>query len=119
MASSRGADVEAGSRGEIPGEEEWTASVQEITAEKPYLWNYEIVYYSDETYQATPTAIIGYFSEEGPEGRGIAEIREFYCITTTPQCKTPTKEELDQAGSWDDSIVPLPETWYQNSPPTD
>ncbi len=67
-------------------------SVPTISAEKKYLWNYEVAVYTDGT-RGTPTeaTIIGVFSkdgEPGTDGKGISSISEFYLATSTNS--TPT-----------------------------
>lgn len=46
----------------------WTTSIQTITPTKKYLWNYEVVHYSNDTdYTSTPV-IIGAYGEQGIPG---------------------------------------------------
>jgi len=58
----------------------WTTSVPSATKAMPYLWNREIVTYSDGASVTTPSAIIGMFSEDG---RGIASVTEYYLASAS------------------------------------
>jgi len=112
MASSRSAGVAAGDGGEI-ADEQWTTTIQNMTANKPYLWNYEISIYTDTTSQSTNPVIIGRY---GSDGRGIAAIQEFYCISASTSCSTPTDATLNAAGSF--GGMAIPDMWYTTSPST-
>ena len=63
----------------------WTTAVQTITTEKKYLWNYEVIAYSDgSTPTTTAPAIIGVYGDKGAQGnpgKGIASITEYYLAT--------------------------------------
>ena len=64
----------------------WTTTVQSISTSKKYLWNYELVTYTDNsTYTTTPT-IIGVHGTDGTngsDGKGIKSITEYYLLSTT------------------------------------
>jgi hypothetical protein len=68
----------------------WTTTVQNVTLEKKYLWNYEVVKYSDETVASTTSpCIIGTYGDTGktgatgPAGKGIKSIIEQYYKSTS------------------------------------
>lgn len=44
------------------GTGQWKASPQFVNADYPYLWNYEVVWYSDGTYDVTTPVIIAYYT---------------------------------------------------------
>ena len=44
------------------GTGQWKASPQFVNADYPYLWNYEVVWYSDGTYDVTAPVIIAYYT---------------------------------------------------------
>lgn len=46
----------------------WTTSVQNITEQKKYLWNYEIITYTDKTTQTIDPYIIGVYGDKGLPG---------------------------------------------------
>ena len=58
----------------------WTTTVQSMTASKRYLWNYEIVTYSDGTTQSTTPHIIGTY---GDTGVGVSSITEYYLASAS------------------------------------
>lgn len=47
----------------------WSSSVQDISASRPYLYNYEIVKYSDNTTEETDVAPIGRWGADGSDGQ--------------------------------------------------
>lgn len=61
LATASGSGVSASTSG-------WTTTVQEITVSKKYLWNYEVVTYTNgSTYQSAP-CIIGAYGDKGATG---------------------------------------------------
>lgn len=46
----------------------WTTSVQNMTEQKKYLWNYEIITYTDKTTQTIDPYIIGVYGDKGIPG---------------------------------------------------
>ncbi len=86
----------------------WTNAVQHVSSAAPYLWNYEHVNYTDGTSYDTDPALIGNWSEDGDDGRGIANVVEHYLAsaldsgvttetpgwTTTVQTITPALRYL-------------------------
>ena len=61
----------------------WTTSVQTITTDKKYLWNYEIITYTNNTTSTTTPVIIGVFGNTGDAGKGIKSITEYYLATAS------------------------------------
>ena len=47
----------------------WSSSVQDISASRPYLYNYEIIKYSDNTTEETDVALIGRWGADGLDGQ--------------------------------------------------
>ena len=47
----------------------WSSSVQDISASRPYLYNYEIIKYSDDTTEETDVALIGRWGADGSDGQ--------------------------------------------------
>lgn len=45
--------------------EGWTTTVQNVSADKKYLWNYEVVTYEDGTSTSTTPCIIGAYGDQG------------------------------------------------------
>ncbi len=70
----------------------WTTAVQSVTASKKYLWNYEVVTYTDGSTAATVPCVIGAYGDRGATGakgatgatgKGIASIVEHYAVSTS------------------------------------
>lgn len=63
----------------------WTTAMQSTTTTKKYLWNYEVVAYTEGTpYTSTPV-IIGTHGEKGDTGaagRGIVSVTEYYGVSS-------------------------------------
>ena len=47
----------------------WSSSVQDISASKPYLYNYEIIRYTDGTRSETAVVLIGRWGADGQDGQ--------------------------------------------------
>lgn len=60
----------------------WTTTVQTITLDQKYLWNYEVITYTDNTTSTTTPIIIGVFGNTGATGKGIKSVTEYYLATT-------------------------------------
>jgi hypothetical protein len=112
MASSRSSGVVAGDNGET-ADEQWTTDVQIVSEDKPYLWNYETMYYTDTNSKSTDPVIMGMY---GAEGKGISAIEEFYCVTSESSCSKPTNDTLAAASAFTGTAVE--EKWYTTSPYT-
>nr|WP_296267365.1 phage tail spike protein [uncultured Merdimonas sp.] len=61
LASSSGSGVTTSTSG-------WTTTVQTITTSKKYLWNYEVIKYTDGTSTTTSPCIIGVYGNTGATG---------------------------------------------------
>lgn len=68
----------------------WTTSVQSVSASKKYLWNYEVIKYTDGTIASTTTpCIIGAYGDTGSTGatgatgNGILSIAEKYAVSSS------------------------------------
>ena len=95
----------------------WTTTVQTITATKKYLWNYEVITYSNGAKTTTAPVIIGTYGDKGDKGdqggkgetgNGVSSVAEYYLAstlssgvtvsttgwTTTVQTVTATKKYL-------------------------
>ena len=62
----------------------WTTAVQNMTSTNKYLWNYEVIAYTDGTNTTTTPTIIGVHGtngtngQNGADGKGISSITEYY-----------------------------------------
>ena len=61
----------------------WTTTIQTITNTNKYLWNYEIVTYTDNTTATTSPIIIGVYGDTGNAGKGITSITNYYLASTS------------------------------------
>lgn len=59
---------------------DWSNTITQVTSELPYLWNYEVCYSTQGgVLSETEITLIAVYSENG---RGIAEIQEYYQISS-------------------------------------
>lgn len=92
----------------------WTTAVQSVSAAKKYLWNYEVVKYTDGTIASTTApCIIGSYGDTGakgdkgatggtgPTGNGIKSITEHYAVSTS-NSSAPT--------TWSTTVPTMTET---------
>lgn len=83
----------------------WTTTIQTITATNKYLWNYEVVKYTDNTTTTTSPVIIGAYGDQGATGaagsagRGISSITEYYLVSSSASGITTS------TSGWSTSIV--------------
>ncbi len=61
----------------------WTTKIQTITTSKKYLWNYEVIHYTDDTSTTTSPCIIGVYGDKGATGNGIQSITNYYLATAS------------------------------------
>lgn len=71
----------------------WTTAVQSVSAAKKYLWNYEVVKYTDVTVASTTMpCVIGSYGDQGSKGdkgdtgstgNGIKSITEHYAVSAS------------------------------------
>lgn len=89
----------------------WTTLAQSVSVSKRYLWNYEIVTFTNGRTTKTEPAIIGVW---GNTGVGISSIEEFYLVTsldsgvltTTPGwTKTPSATNETKRYLWNYEVV--------------
>lgn len=92
----------------------WYDTVQTMTTTTKYLWNYEIITYTDDTTSTTAKRVIGVYGNTGATGatgstgKGISSITNYYLVTsassgvttstsgwsTTPSATTTTNKYL-------------------------
>lgn len=76
----------------------WTTAVQSVSSTKKYLWNYEIITFTDNSTSSTTPCIIGSYGDtgaigpQGPKGdtggtgatgKGISSITEYYLASAS------------------------------------
>lgn len=92
----------------------WTTSVQVVSSAKKYLWNYEVITYTNDSTTSTPPCIIGNYAVDGSngingsngidgkDGVGISGIQEYYARSNS-NSTAPT--------SWSTSVPTLTATY--------
>lgn len=71
LASSQSSGVTKQTQG-------WTSSVQLPTAEKPYLYNYEIITFTDSSQASTDVVMIGHYGRDGEKGADALPVAVCY-----------------------------------------
>lgn len=68
----------------------WTTTVQSVSTSKKYLWNYEVIKYTDGSVASTTTpCIIGAYGDKGntgatgATGKGIKSVTEHYAVSAS------------------------------------
>lgn len=67
----------------------WSTSIPTMTATNKYLWNYEVVHYTNNTSTQTTPKIIGVYGEKGQTGatgatgNGISTIVNYYLASAS------------------------------------
>lgn len=96
-------------------DDDWSKTITQITSELPYLWNYEICYSTEGgKLSETEITLIAVYSGDG---RGIAEIQEYYQISD--QSVNPpirwTGDTTPTARVSDDTEKTILNTWKANA----
>lgn len=76
-------------------------TIPTMNATNRFLWNYEVINFTDGSEKTTDKRIIGVYGETGEAGKGISSIVEQYYLSTSKVSQTD--------GSWVDS----PPTWVE------
>ena len=69
---------------EAPADDKWQDTPQTMDSENKYLWNYEIVTYTNNTKTETDPRVIGVYGDKGEDGvigsdgKGIVSITEYF-----------------------------------------
>lgn len=84
---------------------EWSEEIPIMTATNKYLWNYEIITYTDDTTKETKKRIIGVYGDTGAEGIGVTSVTELYYLSDSnknaPQLPTTHVTNTDTtSGKW-------------------
>ena len=82
----------------------WTTSVQATSSSKKYLWNYEVVTYTNDTKYTSSPVIIGTHGDDGADGKGIKSTAVTYQVSTSGT--TPP------TGTWNSSIPSVAANQY-------
>ena len=94
LATNSSSDVTASTSG-------WTTTVQSVSASKKYLWNYEVIKYTDGAVASTSApCIIGAYGDKGntgstgATGNGISKITEHYAVSSSTNVPTTWYDTL-------------------------
>lgn len=81
--------VSSSSSGVTTSTSGWTTGIQNTTTTNKYLWNYELIRYTDNSTTTTTPVIIGTHGAQGAQGaqgvagKGISSITEYYLATSS------------------------------------
>ncbi len=70
-----------------PADSEFGTTVQTPTSSNRYLWNYELITYTDNTTKKLDKHVVAVYGQTGNTGKGISSITEYYArnnSTTAP-----------------------------------
>ena len=93
------------------GNQAWKKEISDLEKSfnetNKYLWNYELITYTDHSSSDTGRVMIAVYSKDGEEGRGIEGILEFYILTETNQAPLSFPTDSNNNG-WTQSPIPIP-----------
>lgn len=64
----------------------WTTTVQTVSSSKKYLWNYEIITYTNGSTTKTTPCVIGTYGDKGDpgsQGKGVLKTEVYYYLSTS------------------------------------
>ena len=76
----------------------WQTTVPTVDETNRYLWNYELIRFTDNTTQRTPAVLIGMYAEDG---RSVEQIVEWYYVTTSD-----TPKPTFSTSTWTKNNIP-------------
>ena len=79
----------------------WADQVQTMTATKRYLWNYEIITYTDKSIKETDARVIGVYGRDGKNGVSITGVVNKYLASSKS-----TGITID-GNTWSNDVQPL------------
>lgn len=85
----------------------WSNTPQTMTATNKYLWNYEIITYSNNTTYTSTPAVIGTYGEKGDKGNtgtGVKDVVAEYYLSSSNTTQT--------GGSWSTSQPKYKDKYY-------
>ena len=114
------------SNSSAPADSAFKTTMQTMTATNKYLWNYEVITYSNNNTQKTIKRVIGTYGDKGTDGTngiGIKSVTNKYQVSTsnttaptswsdTPQTMTPINKYL-----WNYEIITYSNNTTTNSKP--
>ena len=85
----------------------WSDTPQTMTSTNKYLWNYEIITYSDNTTSTSTPAVIGTYGEKGDKGNtgtGVKDVVAEYYLSSSNTTQT--------GGSWSETQPAYKKDYY-------
>jgi hypothetical protein len=79
----------------------FSTTIPNMTATDKYMWNYEVITYTDDTTKTTDKRVIGVF---GKDGKGVESISEEYYLSASKTTQT--------GGSWSTTMPTWKEGYY-------
>ena len=79
----------------------WTTTVQSVSSSKKYLWNYEVIKYTDNTTTSTLPCIIGAYGDKGSDGTNGTNGKDGTSITSSDvEYYLSTSSSTLNGGTW-------------------
>ena len=82
----------------------WSTSVPLLTTTYKYLWNYEVITYTDNTTYTSEKRIIGTYGETGDKGQSL--------VSSVPQWYLSTSKTTQSGGNWQETMPSVSEGKY-------
>lgn len=83
----------------------WTTTVQSVSASKKYLWNYEVVTFTDNTTSVTAPCVIGAYGDKGANGTNGTDGKDGVGVKTTAiTYQASSSGTTIPNGTWSNSV---------------
>ena len=94
-----------------PAENEWSQELPKMTADMRYLWNYEVIVYTEGDPVTTDPLIIGVYGDKGIPGEpGANGKTQYWHIKYSDDGETFTENNGETLGAWIGTYVDFNET---------
>ena len=92
----------------------WTTTLKVPTSDERYLWNYEIIYYSDNTYEPTDKRVIGVHGEDGASAFSFKVVTDKGSVFTDGIEEIKLSLEAYQGEDKTNEVVPYEWSYYDS-----
>ena len=84
-----------------PADSAFSTAIRMPTADNKYVWNYELITYSDSTTSRSEKHIVAMYGVVGERGTGISSITDYYAVnnSTTPPADSSFSPQVAQPTS--------------------
>lgn len=72
------------------GVSSWSTTAPTLTETNKYLWNYELIDYTDGTSVMTEKCVIGVYGDKGTDGNGVSSVTRYYYLAASKPSKPTT-----------------------------